>query len=243
MNRMLRTAALALGLALLVTGCGDDKSSVDSAPQAPAAEPAATNQEAKPAGEGTCEYIESPSSVDVKREVKPPPATVGTTTRYATFETNLGKIVIELDAAAAPCTVNSFASLIQQKYYDGSSCHRVLDGGSGATRTAVVQCGDPSGTGRGGPGYRFADENLEGATYSEGVVAMANAGPNTNGSQFFMMFDKSGFTPDYSPFGKLISGVEVLKKVAAGGLTGPSGDTPKTKLTFEKATLSDSKPT
>ncbi|MGQ0466879.1 MAG: peptidylprolyl isomerase [Sporichthyaceae bacterium] len=258
MTRTLRTAGLALGMALLVTGCGDDDTSpVQTAPEAetsraptsePTSEPsagasAAAGSGTASGGKASCDYIDSPSNVDVKREVEKPSASAGTKTRYATFETSLGKIVIELDAAAAPCTVNSFASLITQKYYDGSFCHRVLDDGSGATRTAVVQCGDPSGTGRGGPGYRFADENLDGASYDEGVIAMANAGPNTNGSQFFMMFDKSAFSPDYSPFGKLLSGLDVLKKVADGGLTGPMGDSPKTKLTIEKATVSDTKPT
>ena len=104
----------------------------------------------------------------------------------------------------------------------------------------------PERDGKGGPGYAFADENLEGAKYAKGVVAMANAGANTNGSQFFMMFKNSDFKPDYTPFGKILSGVEVLVKIAKGGRvannTNGFKDAPKTKTTIKKITVSPTKP-
>jgi peptidyl-prolyl cis-trans isomerase B (cyclophilin B) len=142
--------------------------------------------------------------------------------------------------------VNSFVSLIKQGFYDNTPCHRLLDVTMGSVADAVLQCGDPSGTGTGGPGYRFADENLTGAKYNKGVLAMANAGPNTNGSQFFMMFKDSAFPPNYTPFGHLTSGVEVIVDIAKGGTeVNPStgaNDVPKTKTTLVKVTFSTTNP-
>src|SRR5262249_27826833 len=136
-----------------------------------------------------------------------------------------------------PCAVNNFVYLTKAKYFDDTPCHRELN----SPGTYVLQCGDPAGTGRGGPGYTFPDENLTGATYEKGVVAMANAGANTNGSQFFMMFDDSGFPPNYVPFGKITSGLDVLTNISKAGTkvsedTG-ANDVPKNKVTINKATV------
>ena len=137
----------------------------------------------------------------------------------ATLQTNCGTITATLDAAAAPHTVNSFAFLAGEQYFDNTRCHRVTTEG-----IFVLQCGDPTATGTGGPGYQFGDENLAGATYPAGTLAMANSGPNTNGSQFFLVYSDSRLPPNYTPFGKITSGMDVLQNIAAGGTKDGSGD-------------------
>jgi len=108
-----------------------------------------------------------------------------------------GPIVMTFDRANAPCTVNSFVSLAQQKYFDATTCHRLVPG-------FVLQCGDPTAAGTGGPGYRYNDELTGKETYPRGTVAMANAGPNTNGSQFFIVLaDGTGLKPQYTVLGKV----------------------------------------
>jgi peptidylprolyl isomerase len=126
--------------------------------------------------------------------------------RYtATMETSFGTIVIALDAVNAPITVNNFAALAAQHYYDGVVFHRIIKG-------FMCQGGDPTGTGRGGPGYRFQDEPVK-QRYQLGSVAMANAGPNTNGSQFFLISGASGvgLPPQYNHFGQIVKGMDVLE--------------------------------
>jgi peptidyl-prolyl cis-trans isomerase B (cyclophilin B) len=135
-----------------------------------------------------------------------------------TLHTNQGDIVIALNAAKAPHTVNSLNFLAGQKFYDGTHCHRLTTQG-----IYILQCGDPTGTGSGGPGYQFNDENLAGATYPAGTVAMANAGPNTNGSQFFLVYKDSQLQPNYTPFGTITSGLNAVTKVAAGGTDNSNG--------------------
>jgi cyclophilin family peptidyl-prolyl cis-trans isomerase len=126
--------------------------------------------------------------------------------RYtATMETSLGTIVIALDPIAAPKTVNNFVFLALHHYYDGVIFHRII-------KDFVVQGGDPTGTGRGGPGYRFEDELPAPGRYEVGSLAMANAGPNTNGSQFFIITGRSGvqLPPNYALFGKVVKGLDVI---------------------------------
>jgi peptidylprolyl isomerase len=130
---------------------------------------------------------------------------IDTSKRYtATMETSLGTIVIALDAINAPKTVNNFVFLAAHHYYDGVIFHRIING-------FMCQGGDPTGTGRGGPGYRFEDEPVK-QRYQIGSVAMANAGPNTNGSQFFLISGQSGvqLPPQYNHFGQIVKGLEVL---------------------------------
>ena len=125
--------------------------------------------------------------------------------RYtATMETSLGTIVIALDPLKAPKTVNNFVFLAAHHYYDGVIFHRIING-------FMCQGGDPTGTGRGGPGYRFDDEPVK-QRYQIGSVAMANAGPNTNGSQFFLISGPSGvgLPPSYNHFGQIVKGLDVL---------------------------------
>jgi peptidyl-prolyl cis-trans isomerase B (cyclophilin B) len=151
--------------------------------------------------------------------------------------TSLGPITIRMDRARTPCTVTSFQHLAGKKYFDQTKCHRLVN-----TGIFVLQCGDPSGTGMGGPDYQFADENLAGARYSRGVVAMANAGPGMNGSQFFIVFKDSPLDPLYTPFGLVTSGLAVVDQVAAGGDDGSLANTaggghPKTEIIFQTVTV------
>jgi peptidyl-prolyl cis-trans isomerase B (cyclophilin B) len=128
------------------------------------------------------------------------------------FYTTQGVITVRMLTAEAPCTTFSFRFLASKGYYNLTHCHRLTVEG-----IYVLQCGDPTGTGAGGPGYSFNDENLTGATYPAGTVAMANAGPNTNGSQFFFTWKNTTLAPDYTPFGTVIGGLDVLQKIAAAG--------------------------
>ena len=130
----------------------------------------------------------------------------------AVLHTTQGTIVFRALTAAAPCTTYSFRFLAQGGYFNKTHCHRLT-----VQFIYVLQCGDPTGTGSGGPGYSFNDENLAGATYPAGTVAMANAGPNTNGSQFFICWKDTTLAPDYTPFGTVIAGMNVLQKIAAAG--------------------------
>jgi peptidyl-prolyl cis-trans isomerase B (cyclophilin B) len=128
------------------------------------------------------------------------------------FLTTQGVITVQMLTDKAPCTTYSFRFLASQGFYNQTHCHRLTVQG-----IYVLQCGDPTGTGSGGPGYAFNDENLAGATYPAGTVAMANAGPNTNGSQFFFTWKDTKLSAAYTPFGKVIGGMDVLQKIAAAG--------------------------
>ena len=152
---------------------------------------------------------------------------IDTSKRYvATFETDKGVIVIELFAKEAPITVNNFVFLAQEKYYDNSSFHRVIPG-------FMAQGGDPTGTGRGGPGYQFADEFSPLLRHSEpGILSMANAGPNTNGSQFFITYTATPFLDDrHAVFGRVLEGLDVALSLSPRDPTqnpGYEGDTLRT---------------
>ena len=149
-----------------------------------------------------------------------PAMSIDTAATYtATLKTSCGDIGIKLNAKAAPTTVNSFVFLAGQAYFDHTKCHRLTTGG-----LYVLQCGDPTGSGSGGPGYSFPDENLKGATYPAGTVAMANSGPNTNGSQFFLVYQDSQLPPSYTPFGTITAGMDVLARIAADGIAGGGSD-------------------
>ncbi len=169
---------------------------------------------------GTISCAYSPTGGTPARSVGTPPTRASQVGTYvATLTTNRGTIVINLDDVKAPCTVNSFAFLADMKYFDSTPCHRLTTAG-----IFVLQCGDPTGTGGGGPGYEFADENLAGAVYPAGTVAMANAGPGTNGSQFFLVYKDTTLAPSYTPFGTITAGLDVVQKIAAAGSDNSNGD-------------------
>ncbi|HEX5088597.1 MAG TPA: peptidylprolyl isomerase [Nocardioides sp.] len=217
---------LVLLLTASLAACGDnDKASDGSGSGSP-------RGSAQPA-DVTCDYP-ADDQIPAARKVDPPPSrpTVGGDVP-ATLSTSLGDLKITLDATGAPCTVNSFVSLATQGYYDDSPCHRLttLD----QNGIAVLQCGDPSGTGSGGPGYTYADETKGDETYGPGVLAMANRGPDTNGSQFFIVYDDSPLPPDYTVFGSVDEdSLAPIKDLAAKGtVPGPGGMTaPAEKVTI-----------
>ena len=151
--------------------------------------------------------------------------------RYtATMETSMGTLVIALDPIAAPITVNNFVFLAAQHYYDGIIFHRIING-------FVCQGGDPDGNGRGGPGYKFVDELPKPGKYQIGSLAMANAGPNTNGSQFFLISGPSGvqLPPAYSLFGQVVKGLDIVDMMQ-NVPTGP-GDRPKDDVVIRSVTI------
>ncbi len=145
-----------------------------------------------------------------KQYSSPPEMQIETNRKYrATIQTNKGNIVLELNPAEAPQTVNNFVVLARDGFYSNVVFHRVVPG-------FVIQGGDPTGTGTGGPGYKFRDEKVM-RPYKAGTVAMANAGPNTNGSQFFICLeDQPSLPPSYTIFGDTISGMDVVKSIRQG---------------------------
>lgn len=159
--------------------------------------------------------VNSPSAKSITF-MKPFPLTIDKQKKYtATLVTTLGDIVISLNAAATPNTVNNFVELVRHNFYDGTIFHRVIKG-------FMIQGGDPNGDGTGGPGYRFADEPFPGG-YTRGTVAMANSGPNTNGSQFFIMHQDIHLPKNYVIFGQVKQGIEVVDAIATAAVTGGNG--------------------
>jgi peptidyl-prolyl cis-trans isomerase B (cyclophilin B) len=181
-----------------------------------------------------CTYTASPPAA---RTVGVPPATADSKATYqATIVTNHGDVVIDLNNAKATCTVNSFVYLAGKNYFSSTRCHRLTTSG-----IYVLQCGDPTGTGNGGPGYKFANENTSGARYTTGTVAMANAGQGTNGSQFFLVYrDSLSLHPDYTPFGTVVKGLGIIQNVAKAGTdnaNGPGDGHPKETVVIERVTI------
>ena len=166
-----------------------------------------------------------------KKFASMPPMGIDPTKRYsATLETTIGTMVIALDAAAAPLTVNNFVYLAAHHYYDGVIFHRII-------KNFMCQGGDPEGSGRGGPGYKFGDELPKPGKYQIGSVAMANAGPNTNGSQFFIVSGPSGvgLPPLYSLFGQVVKGLEVVE--ALQNVATRPGDRPVEDVVIKSITI------
>ncbi|WP_458040198.1 MULTISPECIES: peptidylprolyl isomerase [Bacteria] len=191
---------------------------------------AAGTPDAAPAETEGCSYVKAAGGV---RDVSVPSDDV-TGVIEATLQTTAGNLPLTLDAGRTPCTVGSFVSLAEQGYYDNSPCHRLTTEG-----IFVLQCGDPSGTGMGGPGYSYADE-LDGAeTYPAGTVAMANAGPDTNGSQFFLVYEDTELPAAYTVFGMLSpEGLAVVRQIAAAGAEGGAADgAPATPVTLTAVSL------
>jgi cyclophilin family peptidyl-prolyl cis-trans isomerase len=190
---------------------------------------------AQTAAARTCTY--PPSSSDNVKSVGTPPVRVpDAQPTKATIKTDLGTLELKLDSAAAPCTVNSLAFLVNKGFYDGTSCHRLTTNPG----LKVLQCGDPSGTGSGGPSYVFANENTSGVSYSRGTVAMANAGPDTNGSQFFILYEDAPDLPSsYPVFGQITAGMDIVDQIAKKGVKGGGDDgQPNQKVTITQFTTS-----
>ncbi|BCI52960.1 peptidyl-prolyl cis-trans isomerase [Mycolicibacterium litorale] len=236
-------AVVVIGAVVTIVLMNRDSSDTTASAQTPtpttsaAAEPAAEGQLpafAPPAGLGAdCQY---PAAGPASKQVNPPrtgqvptePAEVS-----VSMTTNQGNLGLLLDNAKAPCTVNSFASLAQQGYFNETPCHRLTT----SPTLSVLQCGDPTGQGTGGPGYEFANEYptnqfqpddpalQEAVLYPRGTLAMANAGPNTNGSQFFLVYKDSQLPPGYTVFGRIDdTGLATLDKIAQAGVEGGGQD-------------------
>ena len=172
------------------------------------------------------------SSPKTQRFDGPPPMCIDPAKRYtAEMVTSHGTMTIALDPAAAPKTVNNFVVLARYHYYDGIVFHRIIP-------KFVLQGGDPQGNGTGGPGYKFEDELPKPGRYEIGSLAMANSGPNTNGSQFFVISGTDGarLPPQYSLFGKVVTGIDVVAKIDA---LGSRSGTPTEKVTIESVTITE----
>ncbi|MEY9942497.1 peptidyl-prolyl cis-trans isomerase B (cyclophilin B) [Streptacidiphilus sp. MAP5-52] len=212
-------AAVAVG-AVALWPSGSSAKSSDAASATKAAAPSAS---ASAAGATTAAGYTIPAKKDGSWKTEPA-MTIDTSATYtAKIQLGQGEVDLKLDAAAAPHTVNSFVFLAGQHFFDGVYCHRLTTSG-----IYVLQCGDPTGTGSGGPGYQFKDENLsdpavKGGTYPAGTIAMANSGANTNGSQFFLVYKDSALPANYTPFGTITGGLNVLNAIAAKGTDNSNG--------------------
>jgi peptidyl-prolyl cis-trans isomerase B (cyclophilin B) len=263
-NLIVGSIAGALALAVVVVGMGILLGGGEpAASPSPSASPSLTASPSPSAEPGTRTGSITPTAANESGEVAcgaeapagagkpkpqfagPPPMTIDRKATYtATIETSCGTIVIELDPKTAPQTVNSFVFLAEHRYFDGQYLHR-LD-----TSIDVIQGGDPSGTGAEGPGYAIPDElGAEGPTYPPGTLAMANAGPNTGGSQFFLIAGPDGHNlddnPAYTVFGHVVSGLDVAKRILALPIVDPeaaaagdlSGQRPAEAVYLERVTI------
>jgi peptidyl-prolyl cis-trans isomerase B (cyclophilin B) len=242
-------AAAGLIAALLVVFLpGGSGKSAAAASKSPTSSPSASTV-AEPAHH--CTYT---AATPVAKKVSFPPATPDYTASYrATLNTNLGKIVFNLLNSKATCTVNSFVHLAEAGYFDNTQCHRMVTSGiyvlqcgdAYATASAKLTCSSTSKVGHGTPGYEFASENLTGATYPAGTVAMANIGATTNGSQFFIVYQDStsGLSATYPPFATVSSGLDIVQNVAKDGYSCQypeavgGGGAPKKKVIIDSVTI------
>lgn len=193
-----------------------------------------------------CEGVESvpiptPTATPVEVKVfktydQPPIMSIDVEKKYlATMETNKGVVVIDLLPQEAPITVNNFVFLAREGFYDGTVFHRII-------KNFMIQAGDPEGTGRGGPGYRFQDE-LVVREYVPGIVAMANAGPNTNGSQFFIMHGARDIPKNYTIFGVVVGGLDVVNEIANTSVQATRNgelSVPTEQVTLDRITIEES---
>jgi peptidyl-prolyl cis-trans isomerase B (cyclophilin B) len=235
-SRRLHAAAGLTGTLLALTACGGDSAAEggqDGGSGSGAGGAAAS-------GTVTCEWGEGSSANPYLTEVAPPEDVVpaaGTTDLLMT--TNLGELTVTLDRAATPCAAASLVHLTEQDYFDDTPCHREVD----SEGLQVLQCGDPTGTGAGGPTYTSPTEVTGEETYPRGTVAMANSGQGFDGSQFFLVWGDSRLPPSYTVVGTVDeAGLAVLDQVAANGNDGsldpsPGGGAPNVPVTIESVTV------
>jgi peptidyl-prolyl cis-trans isomerase B (cyclophilin B) len=232
-----------VGAALLVTGLGGDddsstasasSSAATSAPAAPTPGPGA-ERAGQTTTAGACTYTYDAQGSSGTFAVDAPTGDLPTGTQVETISTSAGDIGITLDyTGPGACAADSFATLASQGFFDSTLCHRLTT----SDGLKVLQCGDPSATGSGGPGYSFPTAVAGSETYGRGVLAMANAGDGTDGSQFFLVYGDSQLTPDYTVFGTIDeAGLGVLDQVAAVGTADGSQDgQPATAVTIAGVT-------
>lgn len=226
----MRVASIALGVGLLsgiLTACGAGVRPTVAPASGGTSVPALGSQPS-----GAASSAPASAAATGKQYSAPPAMTIDQNKTYiATIKTNQGDIKVQLDAKNAPITVNNFVFLARDHFYDGVIFHRVIKG-------FMIQGGDPTGTGRGGPGYKFADEPVKGP-YEIGSIAMANSGANTNGSQFFICEGQQCTTlpPSYNLFGKTIDGLDVVHKIA--NIPTSTGDRPTQQVTINTIEITE----
>ena len=228
---MRQAAALVLAAAALAAGCGGDDDEESGATQATTAT-AAETQPAEGATEaGTCETVDAPEPRQSGTGKAPTTLLDEDQTHDVVVDTNCGEFTIRLDPKASPKGAASFAALVEAEYFDGTSFHRIVPG-------FVIQGGDPTASGTGGPGYSTVDTPAAGTTYTKGVVAMAKTAaeaPGTAGSQFFVVTAAdAGLPPDYAVVGKVTDGLDVVERI---GLLGGPDEVPTQPVVVESMTL------
>jgi peptidyl-prolyl cis-trans isomerase B (cyclophilin B) len=227
-----------VGAALLITGVftGDDGTEAAGDPAAADTPTSAAAPSTNADGTVTCTYAPDDSGNANLTDVGTPPAPEATPaqgTSTLLMSTNQGDLTLTLDRAKAPCAAASFTYLAQQSFFDGSSCHRMVN----QPNFGVLQCGDPTGTGSGGPSYKYAEEVTPETTYPRGTIAMAKtSAPNTTGSQFFLTFVDTELPPEYTVVGTVDeAGLAVLDTIAAAGNDSSNGQgdgAPNTPVTI-----------
>ncbi len=246
MNRLRARLSLVAAFAVLaVAGCASSATSSGTAggaaPTTPiSTPPVASTVPASPVPSGLCAWTLAENNPALTKTGVPPVSPPHAGTATMTIVTNQGDIVIKTDRKATPCTVASFAYLGATKFFNNTPCHRLTTDG-----IFVLQCGDPTGTGSGGPSYTIPDENLpansDGSSinYARGTIAMANTGePNSGSSQFFLVYKDSPLPPTYTKFGTVTKGLDILDKIAAAGVVDGSADGhPKLPVTIQSLTV------
>ncbi|MBO0826341.1 MAG: peptidylprolyl isomerase [Streptosporangiales bacterium] len=246
-NRTIRAVVTSVVIVVVVVGgmsalaftlSKKDRNSSESMPTSEAPTSSAPQSSAPTVPPGQCLYTKVPAQAGAgaTKDVGMPAKKPAKQDVTATMATNRGNIVMSLDGKKAPCTVNSFQYLASKKFFDKTACHRVVN-----KQIYVLQCGKPAGTAQ-GPDYQFGTENIKGAKYTTGVLAMANSGtPDSNGSQFFIVWKNSPLPPQYTIFGHVTGGLGMVEDV---GKTGPTkndpqagGGPPKKNVTIEKVTF------
>jgi peptidyl-prolyl cis-trans isomerase B (cyclophilin B) len=243
--RTLRVVTAVAALSLTLAGCVAEEAP-SSEPPGDQFTPSATAEEGSgDATEGDCGFRPDDSGEEPAVGLPPDDGQLDATT--LTLTTSVGPIAIQLDAAKAPCTVQSMAFLASKGYFDNTTCHRL----TASEGLKVLQCGDPLGTGGGGPGYIVPDEppsdlpagpSPDTVIYGRGLVAMANKGPESTGSQFFLVYGDSTLPPNYNVLGTMdAAGLATVDQIAAGGITeaehGPEDGKPTTPVTITSATV------
>jgi cyclophilin family peptidyl-prolyl cis-trans isomerase len=233
-RRALAIASICLATALGACGDDDKKDTAQDAPSTTQAAPEPTQTEPPAADAGGCKEVDEPTSKE--REAKKPKGELDAGKTYRlTFATNCGAFTIELDQKAAPKTAASLVSLAESKFYDGTAFHRIVPG-------FVIQGGDPTASGSGGPGYSTVDKPPAGTTYTKGVVAMAKTAqeaPGTSGSQFFVLVGAdAGLPPEYAVVGKVSDGMDTVERIGQQG--DPATEQPLQAVVIEKVTVKES---
>jgi len=227
--RRRKRIAIFTAIAVVVVGGGSLAAALAFSSDNPPAKPAASasSSAAPSASASAAAKTGYTKSGTASKDVGVPTydATAAAKPYTASIHTNHGDVVFTALTTKAPYTTFSFEYLAGKNYFNNTSCHRLVTSG-----IYVLQCGDPTGTGSGGPGYQFQDENLgyfgtgTSVTYKAGTVAMANSGPGTNGSQFFLVYKDSPLPPSYTPFGTITKGLDVLQSIAAQGSNNGNGN-------------------